>query len=74
MRGVRSSLATLLILLLAGCGSTVPCEVLNSFDRVRPARGSKRVCNEQEAGTTHVVVLSVAPWSEYVGALQPSFA
>jgi hypothetical protein len=65
----------LFMILLTGCTfTTVPCEVGNFANSyIRPARAAKRVCTEHQAGTTHVAVLSVAPWEDYVAALQPVF-
>jgi hypothetical protein len=45
----------------AGCQSNAPI-----FEPVRAS-------SMREAGSVHVAVLAVAPWSEYVGQLQPDF-
>lgn len=41
-----------------------------------PSRGlynPERAANQREAGSVHMAVLSVAPWSHYSAALQPTF-
>lgn len=35
---------------------------------------SERAANMREAGSVHLAVLAVAPWSDYVAALQPNFS
>lgn len=73
MNRSRIVYALLPVMFFAACSSTIPCQVVTSLHYIRPARNSKRVCDEQQAGTTHVAVLSVARWEDYVSALQPTF-
>lgn len=60
-RGLRSISALSLVIALCACGG------LNLHQ-------SNRVETQREAGSVHVAVLSVAPWSHYARAMQPNFA
>jgi len=73
MRTYRRMFVAVAVLFASACSSTVPCEMWTSMNWVMPARQTKRVCTQDEAGTAHVSVLSVAPWEEYIDALQPTF-
>lgn len=53
---------TLLALALCGCSTASPL--------FQPERSE----DMQEAGSVHLAVLAVAPWSEYASALQPDFS
>lgn len=62
---LQRNLAFLLIALtpMSGCGVFVR----------RPLFREQIPANQAEAGSTHIAVLSVAPWEEYAKALQPNF-
>jgi hypothetical protein len=53
--------SVLLVVCLAGGGCTSPYS-------------PRRVSTLEEAGSTHIAVLSVAPWAAYRDAIQPQFA
>jgi len=74
MRNSRLFFATAILVCVtteayAGLPCTVETFLRNNFRR----DSDRRVCRQADAGTVHVAVLSVAPWEEYVSALQPVF-
>jgi hypothetical protein len=67
-------LAISLVLLTASAegGNIIPCRAKTWLQNVRT--DDKRVCRQMDAGSTHVAVLAVAPWADYVSKLQPDFS
>ena len=47
---------------------------LPGCETLKPMEPPHRVVHQEEAGSTHVAVLSVARWDDYVKELQPNFA
>jgi len=61
-RRARTLVGSLALLALVACQGS-------QLDRLEPTRFQ----SQEEAGSGHLAVLSIAPWSDYVEALQPEF-